>query len=378
MKKTVLLGTTALIAAGVATSGVAQAAEEPITAGISGYFKSAIGFISQDDDTGQLNDASNSNAFGNNTAINISGSTTLDNGITVGFVSQIEGNSGDNAANGSAALDERWVFFRGSFGQIRMGQVESARQELSQFTPGGASNFGVNTPFFLFGGAGGVGVVSTYSDGIGNNDSLKLIYFSPSFNGFRVGASYAPDDANNGQYGGNATDAAGGLQNNAAIGADFSNNFGDFNLRVMAAWEGYVLENCNASAAVQTCDNNIDVIQFGGGISGGEWSIGVSWQDTELVTLTANGASRDMESYHAGIGWASGPYRAGLEYGKREVDAVDDTTDSFELIELNGTYVLGPGIDLQAAVTLGDFDEGTPGGLSNSFTTFKIGSSIGF
>ena len=51
MKKKLLLGTTALIAAGVATSGVAQA-EEAITAGISGYFRSAIAAVSQNSEDG--------------------------------------------------------------------------------------------------------------------------------------------------------------------------------------------------------------------------------------------------------------------------------------------------------------------------------------
>ena len=46
MKKKLLLGTTALIAAGVVSGGVAQAAEEPITAGVGGYFRSAMGLIS--------------------------------------------------------------------------------------------------------------------------------------------------------------------------------------------------------------------------------------------------------------------------------------------------------------------------------------------
>ena len=253
MKKKLLLGTTALIAAGVVSGGVAQAAEEPITAGVGGYFRTAMAFINQNDATGQFADTAQSHTIGNDIEINVSGSTTLDNGITAGFSANIEGNADGDSANGSNALDERFVFFRGSFGQIRVGQNESARQEMTNFAPSGNYNFGVNSPFFIFGNPGnaaGIYNVRTYNDGLGNEDNLKLIYFSPTFNGFRIGASYSPGDGNNGQYGGNAGDAVGGFQNNASLAAEFSNNFGDFGLRLMAGWEGYVLENCNAEVTI--------------------------------------------------------------------------------------------------------------------------------
>jgi hypothetical protein len=56
MKKTLLLGTTALMAAGLVASGAAQAAEEPIVAGIGGYMVQSIGVVSQNNDAGELAD----------------------------------------------------------------------------------------------------------------------------------------------------------------------------------------------------------------------------------------------------------------------------------------------------------------------------------
>ena len=384
MKKKLLLGTTALIAAGVATSGVAQAAEEPITAGVGGYFRTAMAFISQDDSTGEFADAAQSHTIGNDIEINVSGSTTLDNGITAGFSANIEGNSGPDAASGSSSLDERFVFFRGSFGQIRVGQNESARQEMTNFAPSGNYNFGVNSPFFIFGNPGnaaGIFNVRTYSDGLGNEDNLKLIYFSPTFNGFRIGASYSPEDGTNGQYSGNAGDDAGGLQNNGSLAAEFSNNFGDFGLRLMIGWEGYVLENCGAEVTTQTCNNNPDSVQFGGTISFGEWSIGGGYLKSEQVTLNAAGAGRDREDWDLGIAWWSGPFGVGLMYGQAELDiAADNTTDEFKIYELNGTYVLGPGIDVGATIRRGDYDDASVGAavLDNEFTEFSISAALNF
>jgi outer membrane protein OmpU len=383
MKKKLLLGTTALIAAGVATGSVAQAAEEPISAGIGGYFRTAMAFISQDDSTGELADAAQSHTMGTDIELNVGGSTTLDNGITAGFSANIEGNAGTTSTTGSASLDERFIFFRGGFGQIRVGQVESARQEMTQFAPSGNYNFGVNSPFFIFGNPGnGAGIfnVRTYSDGLGNEDNLKIIYYSPTFNGFRIGASYSPEDANNGQYGSNAGNANGGFQNNLAAAVEFSNNFGDFNLRVMGGYESYVVENCGATANLQNCENNPDSLQFGGMIGFGAWSIGGGWLESEQVANNTNGSGRDREDWDIGVSWWSGPYGVGLQYGQAELDiAADNTTDEFKIYELNATYVLGPGIDIGATIRRGDYDDATTGAnLDNEFTEFGISAAMTF
>ena len=375
MKKQLLLGTTALIAASVVAGGVAQA-EDPITAEVGGYFRSAVGMISQDDGDGEFANNSNSMALGNDIEISVSGRTTLDNGITAGFTAMIEGNNGGNT------LDERWAFFQGSFGQIQIGQTESARQQMTNFAPGGNANFGVNTPFFIFanpGNAAGFFNVRTYDDGLGTEDSLKLLYFSPTFNGFRIGASYAPDDSFNGSYGGNGTNAAAALQNNSSVAAEFSHNFGEFNLRLMAGYEMYVLENCAAGANTQACENNPDSMQYGGTVSFGEFSIGGGYLESVQVTHNAAGQSRDREDFDLGIAWWSGPMGVGLQYGQGQSDQVDGTTDSLKIFELNATYVLGPGIDVGAALAKGAFEDGTAGtGLDNDYTEFKMSAALNF
>ena len=158
MKKTLLLGTTALVAAGFAVSGVAQA-EDPITAGISGYYKAAMGMMSQDGGDGEAADNSHSLVLGQDLEISIGGSTTLDNGLTAGFNAQIEGN------NGGQTVDEKHIFISGGFGTITVGAVEGARQSMTIFAPSGNYSFGVNSEFFQFAAAGGAGNVHTYTDG---------------------------------------------------------------------------------------------------------------------------------------------------------------------------------------------------------------------
>lgn len=378
MKK-VLLGTTALAVAGMVAGGAAQAAEEPISAGIGGYYRAAMAFVSEENDSGEFADNKNSHALGQDIEISIGGSTTLDNGITVGFTAMIEGNT-DGTAD-SAALDERWLFFRGNFGQIRVGSTESARQEMTNFAPNGAWNFGVNTPFFIFANPGNNTFfnVRTYDDGLGTEDNLKLIYFTPTFNGFRLGASYAPEDDNQQQYGGNTTDENGGLQNNLSLAAEFNHDFGAASIRVMAGYESYVLENCGANAAAQNCENNPSSTQFGGTISFGEWSIGGGWLETEQTALTNAGAGRDRTDHDLGVSYWSGPWGFGLQWGHAEIDVADGTQDELDIYALNATYVIGPGIDVQAQIDMGEFDDGTTGAnLDNDWTSLLVGTSVSF
>ena len=373
MNKKLLLGTTVLVAAGIATSGVAKA-EDPISAGISGYFKSAMGFLDQDNSDGNVADNANSHALANDIEITVSGSTTLDNGITAGFSANIEGNNGGNT------LDERHVYFTGAMGEIKIGQTESARQSMTQFSASGNYNFGVNSAFFQFYNGGSPFNVRTYNDGLGDEDNLKVIYFTPSFNGFKVGASYSPGDNENGSYTGNAADAVGGLQNNTAIAGEYVGSFGDVGIRLMAGMEQYVLERCNASAGTQTCENQPTSEQLGAQLTFGSFTLGGGILTTEQVTHTTAGGGRERVDQDVGVSYWSGNYGIGAAIGAAEVDQTDGSTDSLELYEVNATYVLGPGIDIGATIRTGEFNDGSgaPSTSDNDFTELAISAGLSF
>lgn len=395
MKK-VLLGTTALVAASIVAGGVAQAQEEPIQLGLGGYYRAALGVTDQDD-SGNPNDNAQATTVQNGAddhsvslaqdlELTISGSTTLDNGLTAGISAQIEGNSGDET--GSASLDERFLFFRGSFGQIRVGSTESARQEFTNFAPSGAYNFGVNTPFFIFsdvGNAAGVFNVRTYDDGLAFEDGLKILYFSPTFNGFRLGLSYQPDDALSGAYGGNSSQDAGELMDAWSAAAEFANDFGDFNVRVAAGYEEYVLERCGTTAGANNCTDDPASWHAGATIGFGMISFGGGYLHGDQVARTTAagltlGSGMERDDWDLGLSYWNGPWGAGLMWGHAEIDQADATTDELDIYELNGTYVLGPGIDVEATVRFGEFDDGTPGvvTIDNDFTEFAIGTALTF
>jgi len=191
-RRSALLSATLLAAGGALTSGRALAEGEPIKVWISGDYQAAMGVVDQDSKDAQLADNTNSVAFGQDLELYVRGAATFDNGLTAGFLAAIEG---DLDGDQSETLDERFVFFRGNFGQFRLGATEDARQELTNFAPNGSTIFGVNTPSFLFADPGnnvGIASVTTYDDLLSEEDSIKLVYFSPSFNGFSFALSYGP------------------------------------------------------------------------------------------------------------------------------------------------------------------------------------------
>ena len=104
--KRLLLGSTALVAAGL-VAGAADAAEK-ITLGVGGYYRAAFGVVNEDDDTGDAGDNRDSHAIAQDAEVHFKGSTKLDNGIEVGARIELEGRSGD-----PDPIDERYIYFQG-------------------------------------------------------------------------------------------------------------------------------------------------------------------------------------------------------------------------------------------------------------------------
>jgi hypothetical protein len=393
MKKTLLLGTTALMAAGLVASGAAQAAEEPITVGLSGYFLSAAAAINENNADGEFADGSLATAVDTSSEISVGGSTTFDNGVTVGVNVQLD----------AAGFDERHAFFSGSFGQILVGQIEGARQQMTNFAPGASTGgMGVNSPHFTFGnyGIGGAfATVRTYNDGLGDEDAAKLVYFSPTFNGLRIGVSYAPDDVANGSYARAVTNGLGAVNNDLQAGVEFSNTFGDISIRLSAGVATANLETCNTNAAGaalvaadsfgrtlairtandQNCEDDPQSVAFGGTVSFGDFAIGGGHLETDQIGNTSTGAGRDRTDMDLGISYSpAGPTSFSLQYGEANLDDAAGLTDSLEVYQLAATYVVGPGFSVGSVITSGEFDDATAGATDNDFTSLAITTALSF
>jgi outer membrane protein OmpU len=202
--KNLALGTTALIGVGLlgGVSALPAAAAEISPGGalnltITGFARFEAGGGEQDD----LNlDPSFSRGldFRNDTEVHViargkSEQTGLEYGGTIEFEAD---------TNSTFNTDESWVFLRGGWGEIRMGDEDGV---VDSSIIGGqtiaAGTGGIDGSSFVVAGIAGEGVFPTETD-----DSTKIRYYTPSFGGFSLGVSFTPtvedvgSGANNGQF----------------------------------------------------------------------------------------------------------------------------------------------------------------------------------
>ncbi len=341
----VLLGTTALVAAAAfAGVGAAQADEmmaEPVSVGVGGYTTGAIGFASDSDD------GTRGDAIDYVFEISVSGSTTLDNGITVGVSGQLgrsSGRSSCEAAAGEAVdctggtdFDEIHTTLSGSFGSIRLGRTESAAFNATVAAPGAAIGgmIGVNYDWFSTAG----GSVNTYS-GIGAEDAMKVVYTSPNFNGLTIGMSYAPNDTDE-SFSDRST---AGLGEHTAVGATYSSDFMEGGSFTLGA--GYEMASGDDDPTATRAGINVSVDQI---------SFGGSMYDHDT----------DGMQFDAGASWTQGAMELGVQFANNE-----DGDSSKAAANL--TYTLGPGVLIGGQVAnISSEDE-------EDVTQFMLGTAVFF
>ncbi len=463
----VLLGTTALAAMGLLAGGAAQAEDEmagPVSVSVGGYYNAAVGFVS-----GDQGEDRHSPSVGHSVNLTVGGSTTLDNGITVGVSANFE--------EGHDVFDEHHAFFNGPFGDIKVGAIESAAQQLTNFAPSAAGIFGVNSPHFIFAPGS---YITTYTTQLGAEDAAKLVYFTPAVNGLRLGVSYAPSDTENGRaYGNGNAMGGGGYKDHMSVGAEYAADFGDASLRAMVGYESFEYDGmCNSNVAqtammpatgmyrlgdklakigagdlseaevfmvmnkgmeneyhkltpkaMAVVDKAMDV--WGGDgmnpllvqsdkmdmngdhlvrpkMSGSAVKLAKMYEfmDPSMMTggevqncspdalrygatISSNGFSfgggalhTDVSNQHTriaydlGLTYGAGAYTLGLVWGHAETEEVMGGETEQDRYAINASYVLGPGVSLQAQADTGTMD--TPGMGESDWTQVMFGTSVSF
>ncbi|MGB0507210.1 MAG: porin [Pikeienuella sp.] len=293
MKKA-LFATSALVAAGLATS--ASAAEW--SSKVNGYW--FVGIAASDDDSGTdgigiLRDGE----------IHFNASLKADNGLT--FKSRVElesFTSGDQ-------IDENWASVGGSFGTIKIGGDDDASYNNNVgiiYAPGARVGyydaFSINTT----GGA--------FTDGPSvGGDGLGIHYTSPSFNGFSAGFTYMPNsgidnaaDNNNVNFEAN---------NFWAVGANFSTEVDGFGFGMSG---GYT----DAAGA------NNDTYTVGANLSAGGFKIAGTFEDDQT------------DEFAVGMQYSAGPMT--IAGGYADDDGGDQTATGWL------TYSIAPGVSGTVAV----------------------------
>ena len=374
MKK-ILLGSTAIVAAGMIAAVPSADAASKMKLGVGGYMEQWFGFTSGDDGVAQ--DYSGFD-IKSDPEIFFKGSTKLDNGITVGVNVQLE------ATQNGDQIDEQYMFVKGSFGQIIIGDENSAMYKM-HYAP---SDFGIgmnsgdvtawNKPVkdaegdsINMGSHYRSPFGATYIEPDAVNDSAKISYFTPRVSGFQLGLSYGPD----------ANQDSNGLPNRDAantdyimVGANFKQKMGGMSVGISG---GYGTVTDAAAGGVEP-----EATSFGIKMGMGGVSAGVSYANY------SDHGNADAEGINAGIAYSSGPMGVSVNYYHGEKDgnngdaATLDGQAERDVIHLSAKYAMGPGVTL--AGTLGHAvyssdDADIDNSVDESASTYVVmGLKVGF
>jgi outer membrane protein OmpU len=367
MKK-VLLGTTALVAAGL----FAGEARAEFDATVNGSWNTAYGFVDEDDGAGESGDGRQNQAINQDWEVHFRAQQTLDNGIVVGGRVELEGasNGGNDSvlsqSAGNDQIDERWLYFRGGFGEIRVGDEDDARKQKGYTAPDPTGFiFGVNSPTFTFNNIATGQVVSSNTT-IPNleNDSAKIIYFTPSFGGFQLAVSYAPDGTQDRSSFGTGGTEEGQVSNAWSVGADYSGEFGGFTIGAGGGYSQGSAETVDADPSIWAVGLNLGFAGFtvGGSVAFTDLDVG----GDDEATVYDVGVTYTIDAVTVGLGWSHGEY---------EDEGEDDSLDHMQLA---ASYALGEGVTLAAMVGLFEYDDEGPLDNDNEGWQAGIGTGINF
>jgi outer membrane protein OmpU len=183
-----LLGSTASLALATAVSPPTRAAEVLPGGALDITLSGFVRFLSTYgawDDTQLDPGLSTGLDFENDTEVHVLVRGKHD-ATGVEYGGRIELEADTNASNNT---DETWVFLRGGFGEFRLGDEDGIADEDGMAVS--AASVAAGT-----GGLDGTQVdtyVTRAFEPFGTSDATKAIYRSPSFGGFRFGASYTPN-----------------------------------------------------------------------------------------------------------------------------------------------------------------------------------------
>jgi outer membrane protein OmpU len=400
-----LLGTSALVAAAGLTTAASAQTSEPIKMRVSGYYTAGIGYTfarSKD----PFNNASRDHAFKQDTEVHFLGETKLDNGLIVGVHFELEGQDSTDQ------IDETWMYFKGSWGELRFGDEDDPRKLKAYVAPVANPDaaFGVNSPFLAFTNAPIIGTNTTTANI--ENDSTKIIYFTPTIFGFSFAASYTPDGTSHacraacgnaaGVVGltGQAAGLGGAGGSNPLLGnagtsydwsaaANYDAKFGDFTLGLGAGYTEGTLEVPTVGGA----SDHVFAARGGGIVGWGPIKFGGSYERVNGTRGVAGGGAAtgfggtgtDSNVFDLGAVYSIGPFAVGAAWshgGYHNIfgaalgaGAGTDTVSNLDDYMLTVNYALGPGIALTGALEYVYYDSGvqsTAAGSGNNHNTVLI------
>ena len=344
-RKSILLGTTALagaalIAAPAFAGNTQSGGNYAITLG--GTFGFNTMWYSQDVSTGrgrgyafEIDDAE----------VYVDAAATADNGIKYGV--SIELNA---AGDDTIATNEVWAFIDSDqWGRVEMGNQDDATDRMfinAEAVMAGRVGWDGNLFQVVNTGTGG-GITDSYAST--TDDATKLIYFTPRFAGFQLGAALTPDAGTNGRAG---ADNDGNANNVWGLGANWEGTFGDVGVAVAATYE--TGSRPNASGAGSAATEDPKAVTVGAKVNFAGFSVAAGYADfydTGVTTAAAATGTDGGKWWDVGVGYKTGPWALSIAYlktAKGNPTGISDT--EWAVVSAGVTYSMAPGWDIQGEV----------------------------
>lgn len=351
MKKT-LLGTTALVTAGL-IAGPALASD-PLTVTVGGSVTAGF-YLTEHDDFGPVsfNDTAVKLVARN---IDINAEGTLDNGMVAGVLATLS--LGDdwntNANNNDATFRELFAYLEGGFGRFEIGGTDGAAFKMHYTSPWFVPGNGVDSPNIL-------NVNDTSYFGFRHStfslmaaDANKVTYFTPRFAGFQLGLSFTPETTYNGPNPNGLGLAPSGISIEEVyeIALNYAGSFGGVDVGV----DGFYTTG-DAPAGLNADPEELGFglnLGFGGFTLGGAW-----YQSEDLVAPSIpvpGGFGAETEVWTAGLSYATGPWTVGLAYLQNENTVPGGFSEEAKTWQAGGGYNLGSGVDVGLDLQMTDVE----------------------
>ena len=381
-----LLGTTAIVGASLVMAGGAYAAKPKVK--VNGGIKFEFGGSTQDlesfDDSAGISSKGPTRgyAFGTNSELHINVSGKTDAGMK--WKARVEFETDANVAGSDSdtkftesAIDELWIRFSGSWGQIRLGNEDGA-EDLMHISGEGAAKK-----------AGAGGVDGHWDDYVGwrevnsrfaheptltedSSDATKITYFTPRVGGLQVGVSFTPDTGAAGQA--LSTDDGDDLENSWGLGVNFKKKFGGVKVGIAGVALIGDFEDGGDDGELE----DLRAWMVGAEVGYGGWKLGGAYQDNGDGGEDISSEDQDSTAWDVGLGYSSGPVILGLSYLHAEVEKGDDGEDEGDTVNFGATYMLGGGAKVFAEVFWFDTEAAESGGTTNDGYGFILGAAVKF
>ncbi len=368
------LGTSALLAAalvGTPTIAGQVGSKDTMSVILGGELRFQVGLVDQEVSAGQ---GRGYQIHVGESEIFIGAENTADNGVEYGVSIELNAGAGDGTA-----ADEAWVFVDTDWGRVEMGDQDDATDrmyvESDDILVGRAGPDGDAGDFFNFGTGGGISATGNAVTG----DNTKVIYFTPRYSGFQLGASLTPDT---GVVSATLadTDNDGDFENVIGLGANYEGTFDE--LSIVLSLTGEFGDGESASGASNVGD--VETISVGGTLTYGAFGFGAGYVDLAEQGIASAAAALGTNAgsyYTVGGSYMSGAWGVSVnwfESSKGNTAGISDT--DIQIISLDAAYEVAPGWGLAAALHVIEADNinATATPVNNDGTVFLISNQFDF